>query len=1175
MKKSALALLAFSFWVCGMAGAQDLASIVGTVSDPSGAVIAGAQVTVANAELGLIRTTSSNSDGEYSVVRVPIGNYTVTAEKSGFEKLLRTGIALDAGQTLRVPLQLKVGSATQELVVTTDAVRVETETGALSHVVNSTQVAELNLESRNFATLATLIPGAAPAGTGFDPTSTGVLANATIAFNGVPGNFNNWEIDGTNNVDQGSGSNSLMLYPSIDSISEFRISTSNYSAEYGKSGGANIEVVTKSGTNKFHGDLFEFVRNDAFDANDWFLNQAGQPRQPLKRNNFGFTIGGPVYIPGHYNTNRTKTFFFVSEEWRTYRQGTVVNQVVPSPKERQGDFSECDPASANYDPVVAVPLQGGGQLCTLPINPGTGLAYPNDVVPIDPTAAALLAALIPLPNSGKVAYRTAPSLPTYIHEDMVKIDHNFSEKLRVFARYTQDADNQDFIPTLWSSANYATVKSRWTSPAISSVLHITQSINPNLLNEVILSYSADVNTVHNFTGFDSPSGSINKPQGFSMQTIFPGNQSQPKLPGIQFNAGVPFLTAESTGFEFDFVDPQIAVKDNLIWSRGHHTFKTGFFLLDNHINTTTNIGLNTEGFLSFGNSSISTGNALADMFTGNVAQYQEYGRVIGGQLVGGPGRGRWRQWDFEPYVQDDWRVSPRLTLNLGVRYLWLTPFFDAWNPTNDSIFVPSFYNPAQQAQLDVNGNLIPGSGANYLTYGNGLLECGVAPIPKGCSTSYHGTVSPRFGFSWDPFGTGKTAVRGGYALNWDSSNPLHAGAGFNGNPPTNANLSAFNVVGFQNIGPGPLGTVGFSDIPTRRLWPEVEQYSLGIQHEFPGHTVLSVSYVGSVGRHLQNNLNINAVPVGSTTQNVPAFAGMSTPMPGCDASGNCNVQTALINQVPAIFFAPYRGFTAITMRAPNGNSNYNSLQADLRHSVGHGLTFEAAYTWSHTLDNIVTNGVEDANLARWYGTSSLNQAHVLVINWVYDMPFFKNSPVAAARYLLAGWQLGGIASFMTGPPIDFSCSLNGFSTGIGGPVVCDPLGKVAVKKGTIVDPTFGPTPSWFDPNAVGQVTPDQLLANNQPGMFGWMRRDPLRGPGRNNWDIALMRNFKFGAERYKLQFRLETFNTFNHPQWSGVNTACNDQSPDGGPCGGPGSTFGEVSSAYQSRIVQLGLKFAF
>ncbi len=1169
MKRLVIAAFTSILLTSFAARAQDLAGVVGTVTDPTGAVVADVQITVSNPERGFARTVRSNSGGEYSVVRVPIGSYTINAEKGGFQRLVRTGIVLDAGQTLRVPLELKVGSVTEQVVVSTDPVRVETETGAVSHVVTSTQVGELNLESRNFATLATLVPGAAPAGTGFDPTSTGVLANATIAFNGVPGNFNNWEIDSTNNVDQGSGSNSLMTYPSIDSISEFRISTSNYSAEYGKSGGANIEVVTKSGTNKFHGDAFEFLRNEAFDANDWFLNQAGQPREPLKRNNFGFTIGGPVYIPGHYNTARNKTFFFVSEEWRTYRQGTVINQTVPSQRERQGDFSECDPASPNFNNTVAA-----DGLCVVPIDPNTNAPYANDIVPVDPTAATLLNALIPLPNAGVTGYRRAPSLSTYIHEDMFKIDHNFSDKLRAFVRYTQDTDNQDFVPTLWSSASYGTVKSKWTSPAISAVAHITHTIRPTLLNEIILSYSADVNTVHNFTGFDSPAGSISKPQGFSMQTIFPGNQNETKLPGIQFNAGVPFFTAESTGFEFDFVDPQLALKDNLIWSKGKHTLKTGFFLLDNHINTTTNIGLNTQGFLQFGGGQVSTGNGLADMFTGLIAQYDEYGRVVNGQLDGGPGQGRWRQWDFEPYIQDDWRVNSRLTLNLGVRYFWLTPFYDAKRPTNDSIFIPSLYDPAQQAQIDINGNLIPGTGATPLTYGNGLLQCGAGRIPDGCSSSYRGTVSPRVGFSWDPFGRGRTAVRGGYALNWDSSNPLHAGAGFNGNPPTTANLSAFNVTGFQSIGPGPIEPVSFSDIPSVRKWPEVHQYSVGVQQELPGNTVLSLSYVGTLGRHLQQNLNINQVEVGATTQNVPAFANPSQPIPGCDVNGNCDVQTALINLAPSIYFAPYRGYTDIVMRAPNGNSNYNSLQADLRRKLNRGLTFEVAYTWSHTLDDIVTNGVNDANLGRWYGTSSLNQAQVLVINWVYELPFFKKSPNALARYLLSGWQFGGISTFSTGPPIDFICSLNGAATGIGGPVVCDPLGNVEVKKGTLIDPNLNsPTASWFDPNVVGQVTPDQLLANNQPGMFGSMRRNPLRGPGRNNWDVAVMRNFRFASEKANLQFRLETFNTFNHPQWSGVNTFCADQNPDGASCAGNG--FGEVTSAYPARIVQLGLKFIF
>ncbi len=912
------------------------------------------------------------------------------------------------------------------------------------------------------------------------------------------------------------------------------------------------------------------------DANDWFLNQAGSPKNPLKRNNYGFTLGGPVFIPSHYNTEKNKTFFFVSEEWRSNRQGTIIRQPVPTVLQRQGNFSECDPN------VTSNPEAG----CVLPIVPGTvNSPFPNDTVPVDATAKALLDGLIPLPNTTTFnnLYVSSPSLPTEFREDMFKIDHNFNDKIRLFVRYTQDAYQQDFIPTLWSNASYGTVKSRWTSPAKSGVFHLTQTIRPNLLNEFIFSMSADVNTVNNYTGFDSPAGSINKPQGFAVSTIFPGNQNQPKLPGIAFGGGVPFQgLAESTGFEFFFWDPQTAFKDNLIWSEGKHTLKMGFFLVDNHINTTTNIGANTQGFFVFDTTSnVTTGNALADMFLGQIANYSEYGRVVGGQLTGGPGLGHWRQWDFEPYFQDDWRVTPRLTLNLGMRYYYLTPFFDSVTPTNDSVFVPSAYNPANQSQLDANGNQIPGTGATYLNYGNGLLQCGAGSIPKGCSTSDHKTFSPRFGFSWDPLGKGKTVIRGGYALNWDSSNPLHAGAGFNGNPPTTATLSLSNVTGFESIGPGGLGTVGFSDVPTTRKWPEISQFSMGVQHELPGTNLLSVSYVGTLGHHLQQTLNINQVAFGLTTQTVPQLIGTNTQ--GCDnLTGLCDVQTVLINTPGnAIYFAPYRGYTGIGLRSPSGNSNYNAMQLSLRHPTSHGLMYEMSYTWSHTLDDITVPNVDDTNIRRWYGTSSLNQAQVLTINWVYELPFFKQSPNAFERHLLGGWQLGGISSFMTGPPLNFSCGISGEASGIGEGVMCNPLGPLKVKKGTLIDPNLnngngGPTPGWFDPSIIGQVTDAQLLANNQPGMFGTMSKNPMRGPGRNNWDLALMRNFKlpwFGGERSNLQFRWETFNTFNHPQWQGVNTTCSGATGSGAPC--TGDVLGEINSAFPARIMQLGLKLAF
>ena len=1171
----------FLFASLGAQG-QDLASIVGTVTDPSGAAVPGAKIVVSNPAKGFRRELVSRADGAYTAARIPLGNYVIECEAPGFQRLTHSGITLDAGQTQRVDLGLVVGNTQQVVTVNANVPKVETETGAISSVVTGSQVSQLNLNARNFANLALLVPGAAPGG--YDPTTVGDIATSTLPFNGVPGNFNNWEVDSTNDVDQGSGSDSLQIFPSLDSIAEFRISTSNYSAEFGKSAGANIEVVTKSGTNQFHGTAFEFVRNDQFDANDWFINQTiappggNAPKTPVKRNDWGFTVGGPVFIPGHYNTNRQKTFFFVSEEWRKNREGTVVDQFVPSLRMRTGDFSECDPTSANYQSVVA-------SGCALPVNPATGTGFRGDVVPVDPSAKALLNGLVPLPNNGLIRYTRAPELPVDFREDMIRVDQNLTDNVRLFIRYTQDAYQQMFIPTLWSQANFGTVKTKWTSPAKSAVLHLTQSFKPNVLNEFIMSFSADVNTVNNYAGFDSPAGSIDKPPGFAAKSIFPANQLQPKLPGIAVSGGVPFNFAESTGFEFFFWDPQPAIKDNLVWSHGQHTTKFGFFLLHNQINTTTNIGLDTQGSLSFSSSSsVSSGNALADLFLGRIGTYQEYGKVVNGQLLGGAALGHWRQWDFEPYIQDDWKVTPRLTMNLGVRYYYLTPFYDIESPTNDSVFDPSQYNPAMQAQLDASGHIIPGTGAFYLNYGNGLLECGQGGVPKGCYTSYHGTVSPRFGFSYDPTGRGKTAIRGGYALTWDSSNPLQAGAGFNGNPPTATDLFTYNVIGYQNIGPGPIGPAVFSNVPRSQKWPEIDQFSLGVEHEFPGNNLLSASYVGTLGRHLQRHRNLNQVPIGATTMNVPELAGQH----GCDASGNCNVQNALINNLqPSIFFVPYRGFNVITQREATGASNYSSLQVNFRHTFGHGLTFQTVYTWAHTLDDLsggggtgnFSNGVNDYDLRRWYGTSSLNQTHVLVMNYVYNLPFFKNSSNGFVRQVLGGWQTNGIATFSTGTPIDLTCGINGLSSGVGGNVVCNSLGKFGVKKGVTNDPQFGPVTTWFDPGAIGQVTLAQLAADNQPGMFGYLGKNPLTGPGRNDWDLALAKNFQMPwprKERLSAQLRIESFNTFNHPQWSSVNLFCSGATLPGQPCNGAQNIGnGEVSSAYPPRIMQFGLKFLF
>jgi hypothetical protein len=317
---------------------------------------------------------------------------------------------------------------------------------------------------------------------------------------------------------------------------------------------------------------------------------------------------------------------------------------------------------------------------------------------------------------------------------------------------------------------------------------------------------------------------------------------------------------------------------------------------------------------------------------------------------------------------------------------------------------------------------------------------------------------------------------------------------------------------------------------------------------------------------------------------VPALAGTTD----CDALGNCDVQASLINNVhPSIYFRPYRGFTTVDMREYTGLSTYNSLQANFRHTTGFGLTFQAAYTYAHTLDNVWggggtgagETGVDDSNEQRWWGTSSINQTQVLIMNYIYALPFFANTQNHFVHAALGGWQINGITTFSSGPPLETDCGISGLSSGIGESVRCNTLGKVQIHKGVYQDPTYGPTPTWYDPSTIAQVNLNQLAANFEPGMFGYMGKNALTGPGRNNWDLGLTKNFAvpwFNGEHSNLQFRWETFNTFNHTQWSSVNYGCSGLTAPGQPCTGANNIGnGEVTSAYRPRVMQLGLRLVF
>jgi hypothetical protein len=1115
---------------------------------------------------------------------------------------------------------MTVGQMTQEVTVTGNIPKVQTETAVVSSVITNTQIQNLDLNGRNWVTLALLVPGAAP-DNGLDAIHVGVAGNNSISFNGNRLQYANWEIDGGNNTDEGSAS-TFNTYPNLDTIAEFRISTSNYGAEMGKHAGANIELATKGGTKDFHGDLFEYARNDKFDSADFFTNRVSAAKSPLKWNDWAYTFGGPIYIPGHFNSSKSRLFFYWSEDWRRYRVGQVIggSSNVPTTLERTGDFSECDPTSSNYNSTVA-------SSCNVPIVNGVKYDKVTDVPGADAqsytNATDILNALWPLPNNGPAGHLngwlTSSSAPTNWRQEQIRIDSNITDKTQAFFRYTQDTWNTLSVPALWEWASYDTIKTPFGGPGESAVFHVTHTFTPTLTNEFVAAYTTDHILLYNQAA-DSVAMSLARPSNFVMSHLFAGNASNTLMTDVALCGGNQFCTWEGAGNHPWFnSNPIITWKDNVAWVHGNHTTKFGFYLENYRKNEM--FGTDVQGDLQeWGGTpgtGVTTGNALADLFLGRISQYTEGSQLVNGVAVGGYPKGHWQMTDLEPYIQDDWKVSPRFTLNLGVRYYIYTRIHDVSRPTIDSGFIPSQYSTAAEDPLNSGESfLYPAIGATPGNYGNGLVECGHNGIPNGCQLRNTGkNFAPRLGFAWDPWGKGKTSIRGGYGIYYESGNGNEAQTeGGEGNPPSDAGVSVYNLystapgAGYGVIAPSGLlvpSPPTYIPIPYSQPWPSVQQYNLTVEHEFPGNNLLSVAYVGALGRHLARNRNINqvdpAVVGNGATVSVPVLAGLTGTVaanpaygvPGdkgqalCPA-GSCAAQTILIYNEKGsggfLFFVPYEGYNTMEGKENTAVSTYSALQASFRHTFTHGLTLQAAYTWEHMIDDSTstyseTSGaLNDYNLSRWKSTGDINRTQVLQLNYVYAIPAFKNSPNAFLRQSLGGWQISGITSFFTGEPTDFNCGVTGFSSGLGGAVRCDVVGKVAIKKGTWNDPTFGPTPTWWDPSTVAQPLFSELLANGEANMFGNMGRNILTGPGRNNFDMALEKNIStpwFKGEHGTLQFRLETFNTFNHPQWMGVNNGCSGSNMFGVTCNNNTTTPGEVNSDWGPRNMQLGLKFIF
>jgi hypothetical protein len=1141
--------------------AQTTGQITGTVRDNTGAIVPGAEVTVTNTAQGTPSRTTTNNAGDYLIAGLGEGTYNIEISAKGFKKRLVNGVVLRVAEKARADATLDVGEITTEVTVAGEGVaQVETQSAEISGTVTGRQITQMPLNNRNFTQLITLVPGVSNQ-TGQDEPGVGVYGSEAYSVNGGRTEYNNWEVDGGDMMDNGSNG-TINVYPSVDAIGEVKVLTSNYGAQYGRNSSGTIESVIKSGTKQFHGDVYEFLRNDDFNARNFFQTT----RPEYRKNDYGYTIGGPVFIP-HLLPKNDKTFFFFSEEWRrNLVPGQTFNSQEPSVGERGGNFSDVCPGAGSGVNKTAFP--------NCPVNPATGSYFANNTVSIDPAAQIMMNAMIPTPNAGsgdQSFYNAAPATLELYREELVRIDHNFTDNWRVFAHYIHDSWSTVVPNALWGNGtSFPTVNTTFVGPGTSTVFHLANNASPTLLNEFTWSYTAD----HIFLNAIGPAATP-PPANFPMGSLY-NNGFGGLLPALSIQGNSSYgggFSADSGYFPWNNANPTYTLRDQVTKIWGNHNMYFGFYAVLAEKNEENSPYL--QGILNFSatDNAVSTGNAFADFLTGRIASYQQTNAKI---------KYYNRYKIVEPYFQDDWHISRKLTLNLGLRVSGFGTYREKYMRAYN--WEPSAYTAANAPQIDVSGSITGQAGALVPGVGNpfdGQVQCGANGLPAGCLKGHIFNPAPRVGFAYDLLGDGKLAIRGGYGVFYEHTNGNEGNTeSLEGSAPLVQGSTQYNITGYQNIGAGGLAfPLNTTYIPTSAVWPYVQQWNVGVQHEFWKNIIADIAYVGSKGTHLTLQSDYNQVLPTTASAN-PFTAGQPITQANCNSlsvNGTPVTGSALTNLNIACGasptpYRPYTGLNNITQLVDMANSVYNAMQVSVRRTVGR-LQTSVAYTWSHSIDDSSDRYdggfVNSYNFASNRASSNFDQRQLLQISYNYDLPFFTQAGLM--HKVLGGWQLNGITSFQTGTPFTVTNGVFGDNAGVGNGVGTGSYPGVSGNANAappIVNAAGIPGPLLFNPNAF--VAPTGLT-------FGDSGRNFLNNPSRTNFDMGLFKRFALTESR-AFEFRAEGFNVFNHTQWNGIyhNITCYggaDNSAGDASC--LDNNFLHPSGAHNPRILQLGAKFIF
>jgi hypothetical protein len=1143
----------FLVFACVAAIAQQNSEIVGNITDQTGAAVPGAKLVLTQTETGFVYNGLSNSTGGFVFPGLNVGTYTLKVTAKGFATSTLNGLALNVSQTLGADVKLTVGAESQEVTVTADALQVQADSNTVSTLISGDQVTELATENRNFAALASLGLGVS-SNLPDSNTPTSVAASFSISVNGLRQSHNIWLIDGGEADDRG-GAGGMDVMPSMDAIAQFEVLASNYPPDYGISSGATMSLALKSGTQKFHGELYEFARNDVFDANAYFNKHAGNTAAvpKLRQNIFGGNLGGPLFIPHVYNTAKQKTFFFYNQEFRRIIQGSqpnVQNTIPTADRPTVGSplvYKAPSYASSNTIkvPVVNDPFFTAKEIADgqTPGQPFTNNTIPADL--IDPNAALYLSLPnIPKPSqTGNDVAVSSATNPITVSEELTRVDHKITDKWQILGHYIHDSVTQGYpdADLGWNWESYNTVSSTLSNPSNSAAVKMTGTITPNLLLEASFNYDGNVINIIN-------ANTANKPASWTASVLF--NNGSPNLPGIAVNG--PAYESMQTGYgAWHNAAEDYSPKVDLSYTKGKHAMKFGFSY--NRYTKNQQLQADPGGDYSF--SQNQTGDAWISLVMGLAGGYSQAQQLPIRHYVNNT---------TSAYVNDNWKVTPQLNLQLGLRYDALP---HAWERNNDlSNFDPASYvntPPIWNADNSINNasvGVYTPKGSTIPFYLNGMQFPGQNGYPVGLVTNDYATLQPRVGFSYDVTGRGRTVLRGGIGTFYErlQGNDIYGAA--NSNTPNQYVPNLNNVYfsdphcSWSSLAPTsdkanclsatnlPVLPAGLTTLSKTYKAPAVAQFSLGIQHEIAPSVIAVIQYVGNIAWH-QNIVNpINNFP-------------LTTPFVTREASA----KGSLGNPGLANAYRTYGGYGGISQEENTTNGGYNGFQTGLRLQNKWGLSGELDYTYSHEID--LTSGDLATISNPWNfkydkGGGSYDRRHILQANYIYKLPIFNKSS-GLLHSTLGGWEVAGTAIFETGVPFAAGLSSGTDPIGLGGGYTnrADVVNKIHyIKKAD----------TWFDTTAGNNPLADPTpgWAGGQNLGFGNGRRDSFVGPGRVNFTTSLYKSFAFG-ERAHFEFRAESFNTFNHTEFSSIGTTLH------------GGQYGQANGTWDPRVLELGGKLVF